>query len=253
MSSMVLQILGAGPAYSDVPGAVGASYLVRADDAALLLDLGQGAFPALAMALEPSRLHAVLISHLHPDHFIDLIALRHYLRRMEFQPPRRLRLIAPAGIERLLDGAYDQPGFSAGAFDVGEPFSGPLRVGPFVVERALVRHTDESYALRVSLDGSPVPGLVYSGDLGSPNELRPLIRPGDLLLCEASFGPGRVPVGMAHLDAAGAAAAARDGGAAHLVLTHLRIGTDPVRTLAAARDGFGGAISLASPGARYAV
>lgn len=82
MSSMVLQVLGAGAAYSDVPGAVGASYLVRADDAALLLDLGQGAFPALAAALEPSTLHAVLISHLHPDHFIDLIALRHYLRRM---------------------------------------------------------------------------------------------------------------------------------------------------------------------------
>ena len=96
---MELIVIGAGPAYTDRRGAAGASYLVRAEGAALLLDLGQGAFPNLASTMEPSALTAVLVSHLHPDHFIDLVPLRHYLK-WEFEPPRRVAVVAPAGLVR---------------------------------------------------------------------------------------------------------------------------------------------------------
>src|SRR4051794_1838357 len=81
-----LIVLGAGPSYTNVKGAIGASYLLVDGDHALLLDFGQGAFPSLANAWEPSSLAAVVISHLPPDHYIDLVALRHYLR-YEFSPP----------------------------------------------------------------------------------------------------------------------------------------------------------------------
>ena len=62
------------------PDATGAAYLVRLGGSSLLLDLGQGSFPRLAGHLDPATLDAVVISHLHPDHFIDLVPLRHYLR-----------------------------------------------------------------------------------------------------------------------------------------------------------------------------
>ena len=75
-----LHVLGAGPAYTDRPGSTGAAYLVRDGATSLLLDLGQGSFPKLAAVLEPSTLDLVAITHLHPDHFIDLVPLRHYLR-----------------------------------------------------------------------------------------------------------------------------------------------------------------------------
>ena len=77
---MHLTVIGAGPAYSDRAGSTGAAYLVRTDRSAILLDLGQGSFPRLAGRIDPADLDAVIISHLHPDHFIDLVPLRHYLR-----------------------------------------------------------------------------------------------------------------------------------------------------------------------------
>jgi len=109
---MELIVIGAGPAYTDRRGAAAASFLVSAQGAALLLDLGQGAFPNLASTMEPSELAAVVVSHLHPDHFVDLVPLRHYLK-WEFDPPRRAQVIGPAGLADRLDGLDGQPGFSA--------------------------------------------------------------------------------------------------------------------------------------------
>ena len=65
---MRLTVLGAGPAYTDRPGATGASYLVSSGDTHVLLDLGQGSLPRLFAAIPPTSLTAVVISHLHPDH-----------------------------------------------------------------------------------------------------------------------------------------------------------------------------------------
>ncbi len=250
--AMELVVLGAGPAYSDIPGSVGASYLVRAGGAAVLLDLGQGAFPALARELEPSRLSAVAISHLHPDHFIDLIPLRHYLTRPEFEPSRRVRVLAPEGLGQRLDAVYDQPGFAAAAFDLESPSDTPVRAGPFMLRSVRVRHAGESRAWRVSLvTGGP--GIVYSGDASDPDELLPLLAPGDLLLSEATFGVGPVPPGMPHLDGPMVGALGSRGGAARVVVTHVRMGCDLDATIAAVQARFEGPVDLARPGLRVVV
>ena len=200
---MELIVIGAGPAYTDRRGAAAASYLVRANGAALLLDLGQGSFPNLAATLDPSELTAVVVSHLHPDHFIDLVPLRHYLR-YEFDPPRHVRVLGPAGLGDRLDALHALPGFAAASLDVEHLAPGEMRIGPFLVEARPVAHTDESYALRVSAAGpsgaGAGPGLVYSGDCSRADDLVPLIRPGDTLLSEASFGAGPVPAGAKHLN-----------------------------------------------------
>ena len=121
---MELTVLGAGPAYTDRPGSTGAAYLIRHGDAAILLDLGQGSFPALAGALEPSGLLGILVSHLHADHFIDLIPLRHYLR-YEFRPPRRLKVLGPLGLAERIDALHDEPGFTDATLDVARVPDGP--------------------------------------------------------------------------------------------------------------------------------
>lgn len=247
-----LVVLGAGPAYSDLPGSVGASYLVRSDDASVLLDLGQGAFPALAGEIEPSTLGAVLISHLHPDHFIDLIPLRHYLCRAEFDPSRRVRLLAPAGLDARLDAVYDQPGFFASAFDHEEPPDAPGSVGPFLVRSVRVRHAGESRAWRVALS-SGGPGIVYTGDAADPDELAPLIVPSDLLLAEATFGVGPVPPGMPHLDGPMVGDLAARTGAGGVVVTHIRMGCDLQATTDSVRARFPGPVVLARPGVRVPV
>jgi ribonuclease BN (tRNA processing enzyme) len=241
-----LTVLGAGPAYTDRPGATGAAYLVRSGETAILLDLGQGSFPALASRLEPSRLAAIFVSHLHPDHFVDLVPLRHYLR-YEFSPPRRVTVHAPAGLARRLDDLHAEPGFAAVALDVHDLRPGSNRTGPFEVEAMRVTHTEDSYAFRVAAAGAG-PGLVYSGDCGRWEDLVPLVRPGDVLLAEASFGPGPVPEGALHLDgpAVGRLAAATQP--SRVLLTHIQMAFDRAATVEAVRAAFPGGVELVDPG-----
>ena len=245
--TFALEVLGAGPAWSDRPGSSGASYLVRTERPAILLDLGQGSFPRLIGAIEPSTLDAVLISHLHPDHFIDLVPLRHYLA-YQLQPSRTVRVIADPGLPGRLDALHDRPGFTATTLAC-EPYPAePFAIGDHVIEARRVTHTADSYAVRVGPAGEP--SLVYSGDCGVARDLAPLIRPGDTLLVEVSFGAGPVPRGAAHLDAPAIAELVAGTRPGRVLLTHLQMGLDraaPVRIVAAVMDG---PVQLVEPGDR---
>ena len=241
-----LDVLGAGPAYTDRVGATGAAYLVRHGRTTLLLDLGQGSFPRLATVIEPSTLDAVVVSHLHPDHFVDLVALRHYLR-WQFEPHRHVRVVAPEGLDRRLDGLHDEPGFTTAALILETLRPGTFTVGALTVQAARVRHTADSYAIRVTGDAGR-PGLVYSGDCGRADDLAPLVRPGDTLLSEVSFGPGPVAPGAEHLDGPAVAALAARTQVGRVLLTHLQMGFDPDATIASVRARFDGPVRLVSPG-----
>jgi ribonuclease BN (tRNA processing enzyme) len=246
-----LTVIGAGPAYTNRRGATGAAYLVRDGATAILLDLGQGSFPRLAAEIEPSRLDAIVISHLHPDHFVDLIALRHYLR-YQFTPPRRVRVLAPRGLAERLDALHGQPGFTAEALDVVDLAVGTVSFGGLDVESRLVTHTDESYGFRVASPGDK-PGLVYSGDCGRAEDLGPLIHRGDTLLTEVSFGPGPVPPGAFHLDGPAVGELARASGVGRVLLTHLQMGFDEAATVASVSKPFDRPVELVAPGLRLTV
>jgi ribonuclease BN (tRNA processing enzyme) len=244
-----LTVLGAGPAYTNRPGATGAAYLLRSGETAVLLDLGQGSFPRLMAAIEPSDLVAVFVSHLHPDHFIDLVPLRHYLR-YEFDPGRRVRVYGPSGLEDRLDCLHGQPGFAAEALDVTALAVGSVSIDGsdgLEVEARLVTHTKESYGFRVGPEAGGR-GLVYSGDCGRADDLAPLIQPGDVLLSEVSFGPGPVPQGAFHLNSAAVGDLASSTGVGRVLLTHLQMGNDEGATVEAVRNRFEGPVELVEPG-----
>ncbi len=252
IGSLQLDVLGAGPAYTDRPSASGAAYLVRHGATALLLDLGQGSFPRLAAAIEPSSLDAVLVSHLHPDHFIDLVSLRHYLH-WEFRPSRHVRVIAPAGLATRLDALHAALGFTEAALDVEDVTSGVRPIGDLTVEARRVTHTDDSYAYRVSRADGSDPGLVYTGDCGRAEDLDALIQPGDTLLSEVSFGPGPVVPGAEHLDGPAVGALAARAGVGAVLLTHLQMGFDEAATIDAVVAAYSGPVALVSPGDRFAI
>ena len=247
-----VEVLGAGPAYTDRADASGASYLVRHGATALLMDLGQGSFPRLAQAIEPSSLDAVVISHLHPDHFIDLVALRHYLR-WQSHPPRHVRVVAPAGLARRIDALHDQPGFTAATLDVEDVREGYRAIGSLTLQAHRVTHTRDSHAYRVTPTGGDGPGLVYSGDCGRAGDLDALIRPGDTLLSEVSFGPGPVPPGSEHLDGPAVGALARRTRPGRVLLTHLQMGFDEAATIDSVRAAFDGPVSFVNPGSRVVI
>lgn len=245
-TAFTLDVVGAGPAYTDRPGASGACYLLRAGDSALVLDLGQGSFPRLAGLLEPSSISAVAISHLHPDHFIDLVALRHYLR-WEFRPARRVRVIGPVGLDGRLDALHAEPGFTAASLDVEPLVAGTMAVGRLAVQAGRVTHTEDSYGFRVALT-SGGPGLAYSGDCGRAEDLDALVRPGDALLVEVSFGAGPIPPGAHHLNGPAVGELARRVAAGRVLLTHLQMGHDEDATLHAVRERYDGPVSFVHPG-----
>jgi ribonuclease BN (tRNA processing enzyme) len=205
-------------------------------------------------AVEPSELAAVLVSHLHPDHFIDLVALRHYLR-YEFNPSRRVRVFGPSGLDDRLDCLHGQPGFSAEALDVSALAVGPVPIDGLdglAVEARLVTHTRESYAFRVAQRAGER-GLVYSGDCGNADDLAPLIQPGDVLLSEVSFGPGSVPPGAFHLNSAAVGELASSTGVGQVLLTHLQMGNDERATIEAVRARFYGPVEIVEPGTRLEI
>ena len=247
-SPFTLDVLGAGPAWSDRPGSSGASYLVRTGSTAVLLDLGQGSFPRLLGAIEPSALDAILISHLHPDHFIDLVPLRHYLA-YQLDRPRRVRVVAPADLPKRIDALHDHPGFSEVTLDC-EPYpSEPFRIGDLEIQARRVTHTADSYGVRVARPGEP--GLVYSGDCGVAEDLAPLIRPGDTLLVEVSFGAGPAPNAAPHLDARDVADLVAATLPGRVLLTHIQMGLDRVAPVRVVADALPGPVDLVEPGDHF--
>jgi len=248
---MQLTVLGAGPAYTDREGATGASYLVSEGDTHLLLDLGQGSLPRLFAHVPPSSLAAIVVSHLHADHFIDLVPLRHYLR-YQFQPPRRMRVLGPADLAHRLDALHAERGFAAQALDTEQLGEGERTIATLTLRACLVTHTAESYAMRVApVDGGP--GLVYSGDCGRASDMAPLITPGDTLLTEVSFGPGPAPRHAFHLDGPAVGELAAATGVGRVLLTHVLMGVDLDETVASVRARFDGPVSFVWPGTQLEV
>jgi len=250
MPELRLTVIGPGPAYTRRRGRTSSCYLVEGGGTAIVLDLGQGSFAALGARREPRTLDAIFISHLHPDHHIDLVALRHYLK-YGCPTATTVPLHAPGDIRAR----YDVLNGEAGFLDAlpGPPLvAGRRQVGALVVQAERVTHTDSSYGFRVTL-GDGGPGLVYSGDCGRMADLLALVRPGDTLLSEAAWGVNDSIDEAEHLTATEAATVARDGGASRLILTHVLDEGRPVASLRAAQRVFDGPVQLAAPGLEVVV
>jgi ribonuclease BN (tRNA processing enzyme) len=242
------------------PDSPASCYLVEEDDAAgrtwrVLLDLGSGALGPLQRYARLHDVDAVLLSHLHPDHCLDLCGL--YVA-LKYDPGGqhggRVTVYGPRGTARRLAQAYDlpeDPGMSA-ELDVREWSAGvPATVGPLTVTPFRVLHPVEAYGVRleVASDGGPRV-LAYTGDTDDCPGLDVLARDADLLLAEASFQEGREDgVRGIHLTGRRAGEVAARTGVRRLVLTHLPPWNEPGRALAEAREVYAGPLELARPGA----
>jgi ribonuclease BN (tRNA processing enzyme) len=116
-----------------------------------------------------------------------------------------------------------------------------------------VTHTDESYAFRISAGNNGAAGLVYSGDCAVADELLPLVKPGDTMLCEATFGAGPVPDGAEHMTSSDAGRIASASGASRLLLTHILAGHSRAEAISAAQTHFSGPVQLVTEGDRFEI
>ena len=253
---MKVTVVGCAGSFAG-PESAASSYLVQHDAEGrtwnLLLDLGSGALGALQRHLSPDDLDAVVLTHLHPDHCVDLCGL--YVTR-RYRPggplPDRLAVHGPRGAADRVAAMYH--GLEAGGLEPHFTFevvtdAVPLTLGPFTVTPYLVNHPVEAYGYRVEADGAV---LAFTGDTDDCPNLDPLLRGADLALCDSAFVDGRDTVPGIHLSGSRAARAAmRAGGVRRLVLTHLPAWNDPETCRAQAAAVWPGEVELAAAGVSY--
>ncbi len=247
-----LTVLGCAGSHTGV-GRMCSGYLVEAEGTRLLLDAGNGSTANLQRFVAIRDLDAIVVSHRHVDHCIDLIGCYYNLR---FDPgfTRRIPLYAPAEVHTTLAGLLsgDSPMTFDDVYDHTEVAHGDqVPVGPMTLSFAHSRHPVPTVSTRIEVAGTT---LVYSGDSAGGPELVEIARGADLLLCEATWAgyPQDHPPDI-HLTGAQAAAVAQQAGVGQLVLTHIAGGTDRDAVLAEARAVFDGPVDLAEDLARYRV
>lgn len=244
---MELLVLGCSGSASG-PESAASSYLVRHDGFGLVLDFGPGAFGALHRWADPTQVDAIALSHLHPDHCLDLCAWNVGAQYSPTAPWPVVPVYGPAGTAERLARAYEpEPGGQSPWRCDFRTWAGSQQIGPFTVRTAAVPHSTQAYAIRVEAAGH---SLTYSGDTGPSTALVELARGTDLLLAEASFTHSDdLPEGI-HLSARQAAEHAAAAGAGQLVLTHIPLWHDPRAQAAEAAPYFAGPQQLARPGLR---
>jgi ribonuclease BN (tRNA processing enzyme) len=264
---MRVTVLGKSPSWQDVGGAC-SGYLIQDGAASLLLDCGNGIFGKLRQHIDYVDLDAVLISHLHADHFLDLIPYAYaltYAPRQQPVPvhrwrgtdtPARPRLIAPAGARdlfRTVVGAWGNEDLVEKAFAIEEyNADSTVEVGSIRARFQEVPHFTTTYAIELaSANGSG--RFTYSADCKPTDELVEFARDTDLLLVEATLPRPERTGERGHLTPGEAGEHARRAGAKRVVLTHFsdELGDEWMREQGA--DGFGAAVEVAREGASYEV
>src|SRR5437667_12760459 len=143
---MRLTVLGKSPSWQDA-GAACSGYLIEEGGNAVVVDCGNGVFSKLRRFRDYTRVDAVVNSHLHAAHFLDLVPFSYALTYAPRQQPVPVdrwpgvdcpacpRLITPRGARetfRRVVGAWGNEDLIEAAFELEEyeesskPEVGPL-------------------------------------------------------------------------------------------------------------------------------
>jgi len=234
-----LTVLGCSGSYGAPAGGACSGYLVRAGDTVLWLDCGNGSFANLQQHVDPAELTAVIITHGHPDHCVDIYGL-HVFNKYGLERDR-LPVFAPDGVEKQLE---ELVGEWTDTFDwklVGD--GDRVEIGDVGLRFSRTDHPPPTVAVEVAHEGRR---LVYTSDTG-PGWGCEVFGPGaDLLVAEATYQHDdvRAPI---HLSARQAGEMAANARARHLMLTHLWPTLDPVASVEEGSEAFGRPVVLAAP------
>jgi ribonuclease BN (tRNA processing enzyme) len=243
---MRLTVVGCSGSFPG-PDSAASCYLLEADGFRLIVDMGNGSLGALQRFAPLFGIDAVLLSHLHADHCVDLYSYSVARAYPPEGPQPMIPVYGPAGTyERisLVHSPSGDPGLASRfAFETLAP--GTMRIGPFDVALAHMNHPVETFAFRFTEGGR---SLVYTGDTGEIEAVPALAADADVFLSEAAFldGPDLPP--NLHLTARQAAAYATQAGVGRLVLTHLQPWNPPDDAREEAASAFAGELDIARAG-----
>ncbi|MGW7686341.1 MBL fold metallo-hydrolase [Kribbella sp. NPDC054772] len=234
-----LTVLGSCGAWPEA-GRACAGFLLEYDGFRVVLDLGYAALPRLLAHCPKGDVDAVVVTHQHPDHCVDVSGLarvRHY--EAPDAPPVALHC-AP-GVLDVLRALEPNPD-PAEVFAVHD-LASTTRIGPFDVLVVELPHYKTNLGVRLSAPGVSV---AYTGDSGPSPELQRLAEGTDLFISDATYQ------GSSHDSYLMTAAEAAQGasGAKRLLLTHFWPGSDRTVSVVEARREFAGEVIEADEGLR---
>ncbi|UFU05403.1 MBL fold metallo-hydrolase [Ruania halotolerans] len=255
---MRLVVLGCSGSVSG-PESASSAYLVEADDGErtwrLVLDLGSGAFGQLLRHTDPASVDAILLSHLHADHMVDMAAMHVYLRYGPQGPYPAVPVHGPPETAERISQVCGNGETIDEQFEIHRwTPEHVLTVGPLRVTVFEVLHPVTAYAIRVegpSDRGGGTRVLTYSGDTDSCDGLVRAAAGADLFLCEAAFTEEREVVRGIHLTGRRAGEAATQAAVKRVVLTHVQPWVCGETARAEALTEFAGPVDLAEPGATW--
>jgi len=264
---MRLRVLGKSPSWQDTGGAC-SGYLLEDGDTAVVIDMGNGVFSKLRQFRDYVDIDAVVLSHLHADHFLDLVPYSYaltYAPRQQPVPvggypgtdhPARPKLYAPPGareIFRRVVGAWGNDDLVEKAFDLVEyEVNSELAIGPFRVRFHQVPHFTETYAM--AIESSNGGGrIVYGADSSPTEELKQFAADADLLIIEGTLPRPERTGKRGHLTPREAGEHGRAARVKRIVITHISDELDADWAREEASEGFGGPVEIATEGAAYDV
>lgn len=188
---MKLHILGCGDAFGS-GGRNQSAYLVEADERLFLLDCGPTALLAMKRAgIDPRRLDALFLSHLHGDHFGGVPFL--FIEFIHQKPRERaLEIAGPPGTEekvgqlfRLMYGGSAASAPPPVNYHILQPGKEAGIAGVHVFPFRVPHQTHEvSLGLKIEIAGKLI---LFSGDSAWSEIFVEQARGVDLFLCECSF------------------------------------------------------------------
>lgn len=248
-------MLGKSPSWPDAGGAC-SGYLVDAGETCLLLDCGSGVLGRLRLVRDYAAVDAVVVSHMHADHFLDLIPYACALSYSPREHRARPELLLPPGgraAVHAMTAAASQCNVVEEAFAVREyDLAAPARVGAAHLRFQPVPHYVPANAIELRADGGGG-RFTFGADHGPTDALDEFAADTDLLMLEATLREPETGDRRGHLTAAEAGAHATRCRAARLVLTHISDELDPERALAQAQRTYDGPVEVARAGAEYTV
>jgi ribonuclease BN (tRNA processing enzyme) len=212
---MKLTIIGFWGGYPK-KNAASSGYLLEHKGFQLLIDCGSGVLAKLQNILEPEDLDAVIISHYHPDHIVDIGVLQH-ARLIQGFLGKEIPTLPIYG-HHFDHGEFLKLTYKDIMKGIAYDPNQVLSVGPFQVSFLKTDHPVPCYAMRIEADGN---AIVYTADSSFKEEFIDFSRGADVLLCECNLYGNQNGKAAGHMTSIEAGRFAARANVKQLILTHL--------------------------------